>query len=321
MALYKIKDLTYYYPHSAHPALNRVSLNLEEGEFVLLLGSSGGGKSSLLRLLGGLIPDFYGGRIAGDALFRGRKLSEWTKPALVQEVGFVFQDPEKQLILRNVEREIAFGLENLGITRIEMRRRVAEVMDFFGLDELSRKESTQELSGGEKQKLTLAAVLAMQPRVLLLDEPTSQLDPAAAEEILNLVKRLNEEMGITVVLVEQRLERCYHLADRVVLMDGGNIAADGDPQKIISWQAERLSPLMPPVARFFAHLGQPEIPLTVKQGQQRFRQMGLLDAEGVSANCSPALYPAHPGPYKAEKAADFGAVNVKNVWFLYDNGQ
>ena len=208
MPLFKIENLTYYYPDAPRPALQNINLVIEEGEFLLVVGGSGSGKSSLARLLAGLIPDFYGGRIGGRVLFKGQDIRHVDRRSLAGEVGIVFQDPEKQLVMTGVEGEIAFGLENLSLPQAEMFRRVAEILGFFGLTR-HKTEFTASLSGGQKQKLALASVLAMQPRVLILDEPTSQLDPAAAEEFFNLVRQLNEEMNYTIVLVEQRLERCF----------------------------------------------------------------------------------------------------------------
>ncbi|MGB4215555.1 MAG: ABC transporter ATP-binding protein, partial [Thermacetogeniaceae bacterium] len=213
MALLEIKDLTYFYPGSTKPSLNSIDLDIREGEFLLVVGGSGSGKSSLARVIAGLIPEFYGGRLQGKLFFQGDELKGDDRHKLNSQVGIVFQDPEKQLVMTSVEAEIAFGLENLGLPQQEMFRRVAEVMTFLNLAPL-RDKFTANLSGGEKQKVALAAVLAMQPRILVLDEPTSQLDPVAAGEFLDLVEYLNKELGYTVVLIEQRLERCFHLADR-----------------------------------------------------------------------------------------------------------
>ncbi|MFZ5634069.1 MAG: ABC transporter ATP-binding protein [Bacillota bacterium] len=312
MALFKIENLIYYYPDGERPALNITSLHIEEGEFVLLAGASGSGKSSLARVLAGLIPDFYGGRFGGRVYFQGREMRGIDRRKLARQVGMVFQDPEKQLVMTGVEAEIAFGLENLGLPRKEMFRRVAEVISFLGLTEL-RQEFTASLSGGQKQKLVLAAVLAMQPQVLILDEPTSQLDPVAAEEFFNLVKRLNEEMGFTVVLIEQRLERCFHLADRAVIMEGGRVAQDGAPDQAARWAAGNGAPLVPPVARFFSALGFPSVPVTVKEGRKQLRE--FFSGRPVSGG---------PDPRKAPGSRSTGRtplVEVKNLWFTYPNGR
>lgn len=299
--------MTYYYPEGEKPALKGINLSIEEGEFLLITGGSGSGKSTLARVLAGLIPDFYGGRFGGRVYFQGRDLGRMDRRKLAREVGIVFQDPEKQLVMTSVEAEIAFGLENLGLPRVEMSRRVAEVMGFLDLAEI-RQEFTAHLSGGQKQKLALAAVLAMQPRVLVLDEPTSQLDPVAAEEFLNLVKRLNEEMGLTIILIEQRLERCFHLADRVVLMEDGQVRYEGTPEQLSRWAVQRDIPFVPPVARFFARIGFPSIPVTVKEGRQLLRS-------NFNRREFPPLKPA----VKADPEEQVLAM-IK-VWFTYPDGK
>jgi len=304
--------LIYFYPDSERPALNGISLGIEEGEFVLVAGASGSGKSSLARVLAGLIPDFYGGRFGGRVYFQGREMRGIDRRKLARQVGMVFQDPEKQLVMTGVEAEIAFGLENLGLPQKEMFRRVAEVISFLGLTE-SRQEFTASLSGGQKQKLVLAAVLAMQPQVLILDEPTSQLDPVAAEDFFNLVKRLNEEMGFTIILVEQRLERCFHLADRVVIMEEGRVVQDGDPDQAARWAVRSGGSLIPPVARFFSALGFPSLPVTVKEGRRQLRQ--LFSGWPVSGR---------PGLRKAPASRSTGQtplVEVKKLWFTYPNSR
>lgn len=259
--------MTYYYPETGDPALDRVSLNIEPGEFVFLTGPSGCGKSTLLRALAGLLPDYYGGKIGGSISFRQTPLERWDKKQLAKEVGMIFQDPETQVVMTSVEQEIAFGLENVNTPPQEMRRRIAEMLALFGLSGM-REESTFNLSGGQKQKVVLAAVLAMHPKVLLLDEPTSQLDPVAAQELLNYVQRLNLEWGLTVVLVEQRVDRCFHLADKVVFMENGRIVKRGGPREVVKWAAPDYLPYLPPVAQLFARWGTGNIPLTVKEGRE-----------------------------------------------------
>ncbi|OPX84126.1 MAG: putative HMP/thiamine import ATP-binding protein YkoD [Pelotomaculum sp. PtaB.Bin104] len=272
MSLFDLENLTYYYPDAAVPALHSVDLAVEEGEFLLVAGGSGSGKSSLARALTGLIPDFYGGRIGGKVCYQNRDLSSWRRQDLAREIGMVFQDPDKQLVMTGVEAEVAFGLENIGLPQAEMFRRVAEVMSFLNLAAL-KEEFTATLSGGQKQKLALGSVLAMQPHTLILDEPTSQLAPAAAEEFFNLIKRLNEEMNLTIVLVEQRLDRCFHLADRVVVMEKGAIVQDGPPGAAAVWLIENGIPFVPPVAALFARAGLEEIPLTVKEGRRLLKKI------------------------------------------------
>lgn len=315
MPLFKVENLTYYYPDAQQPALHNVNMSIEEGEFLLVVGGSGSGKSSLARALAGLIPDFYGGRIGGRVFYKRQDIRQINKRTLAGEIGIVFQDPEKQLVMTGVEGEVAFGLENLGLPQAEMFRRVAEVLGFFGLTQL-KTEFTASLSGGQKQKLALASVLAMQPHLLILDEPTSQLDPAASEELFNLVRQLNEEMNLTIVLVEQRLERCFHLADRVVVMEGGQIVQESPPGESAVWQVKNRLPYIPPVAGFFACTGLSGVPLTVKEGRK------LLSKYVLSRDQSAGQNLVLPQPVRAaSKERDTPIVEVKGLWFTYPDGR
>jgi len=271
VGLLEVENLSYYYPDKQEPALEGINLQVFEGEFIFLTGPSGCGKSSLLRAMGGLLPDYYGGHIGGEVRFEGTSLRNWNKRRLARSIGIIFQDPEEQAVMTTVEQEVAFGLENLGVPREEMRRRVAEVLAMFELGPL-KKESTVRLSGGMKQKTILAAVLAMQPRVLLLDEPTSQLDPVAAQEFLNYIQRLNQEWGLTIIIVEQRVDRCFHLADRVVVMDKGRVVGKNTPREMVS-HSNGYASFLPPVSRVFAAVGAPDAPLTVKDGREVVRRM------------------------------------------------
>ena len=304
MALFEVEALTYYYGGSEKPALGGINLDINEGEFVLLVGGSGCGKSTLLRALSGLVPNFYGGRIGGRVRYRGKSTGE---------IGFIFQDPENQLVMTGVEREIAFGLENIGVPPREIKRRIAEVMDYLNIAAL-KSANTFDLSGGQKQMVVLASVMAMQPRVLLLDEPTSQLDPVAAEELLSNVKRMNEDLGLTVVLVEQRLERCFHLADRVLVMNGGNLLNNSRPDDAVIYGLNAGSPFIPPVPRFFARAGSVNIPLTVAGGRRQIRAM--LPPPGIAVH----PYPKATGEWeKARKAAALQErlLEINNLSYTY----
>ncbi len=316
MSLFKVENLTYFYPETDRAALRNINLEIEEGEFILVAGGSGSGKSSLARVLAGLAPDFYGGRIGGKVFFKGKDIRTMNRKKLARGVGMVFQDPEKQIVQAHVEAEIAFGLENLGLSNEEMLRRVAEVICFMNLEQI-REAFAANLSGGQKQKLALASVLAMQPQVLILDEPTSQLDPVSAEDILNLAKRLNEEMGFTVIMVEQRLERCFHLADRVLLMENGEISCDGSAQEVARKTIKGGMPFVPPVSRFFAGLNVSSVPITVKEGRKLLRSY-LKENQTAGGNQSGACH-------KSVRAGDLmerqSAVSIKNLWFAYPGGR
>ncbi len=312
MELFEVKNLTYYYPEKGNSALRDVSFTVSEGEFVLLAGASGCGKSSLLRALAGLIPDYYGGTVGGIVRYAGCSLQNWDKRHLAREVGLIFQDPEQQLVMTSVEQEIAFGLENLGIDFAEMKRRVAEVLSLFNLTAL-RNCSTFTLSGGQKQKVVLAAVLAMYPRVLLLDEPTSQLDPVSAQELLNYIHRLNLEWGLTVILVEQRTDRCFHLVDRVVLMEQGKIIHQGQPAEMVHWSGGRYRFFMPPVARIFSQLKMGSVPLTIKEGRKLLQQKGLP----LALNKIPAAVPVDLPPIQNADAPAPPLLRVKDLEYAY----
>lgn len=268
----RIRDLTFHYGDASKPALQDVNLEIEDGEFVLVTGPSGCGKSSLCRCLNGLIPHFYGGRIAGELRVQGLDVMESTTKELATRVGMVFQDPENQVVAMDAEREIAFGLENLAFTKDVMAKRVEESLDTLGISAI-RHRQVHELSGGEKQKVVIASVLALHPDILVLDEPTSELDPKGAEEVLSIVQRLNDELGITVILVEQRLDRVVHLVDRMIVLDEGRIVADGNARAVVAnGDIAKIGVGVPPIVRMVQRLRSDGfnvdgVPLTVKEGR------------------------------------------------------
>ncbi len=315
MAFIKIKDLSYYYPNTRKPSLDKINVEIPEGQFVLVVGGSGSGKSSLIRAIAGLIPNFYGGNYGGSVCLDNLELRQMNRRSIVNSVGMVFQDPESQLVMSNVEQEIIFGMENLGLPNDLMKRRLIEVTNALGISN-HLHSFIPELSGGQKQKVALAAVLAMQPEVLLLDEPTSQLDPVASEEILSIVKRLNEENGTTVILVEQRLERCFHLADRILVMDKGQIVADQHaPDAAAYWALKNNSPFIPPLAKLFASMRHPEIPTTVKQGRELLKPYYQLNKSYSGS------LPATRKRTEIKEAKDKPVLDIRDLWFTYANGQ
>lgn len=259
MELFEIKDLTYYYPNQKEPAINNIHLSIKEGEFILLLGASGSGKSTLGRVFNCLVPEFYGGRIKGTIEKR-------------TEVGMVFQDPEKQLVMDHVERELAFGLENIGLEQKYMKKRVMETLSFLNMWDI-RQSKTYELSGGQKQKVAIGAMLAMGNRFLVLDEPTSQLDPSNSEEIMTILKRLNDELGYTIFLIEQRIDKCLHLADRVLFMENGKLIFDGNPNEFVAWGYCKKIKFLPSISYFFSNLQIKDIPLSIKEGRKIIKRM------------------------------------------------
>jgi energy-coupling factor transport system ATP-binding protein len=268
--LIRLENVTYAYPDQTPPTLADFSATIEPGEFVLVVGPSGSGKSTFLRSLNGLVPHFYGGSWAGRAEVFGRKPLEVAPRGMADLVGFVFQDPEAQFVVDTVEDELVFAMENFGVTQGTMRKRLEEVLDQMAIAHLrSRRIGT--LSGGEKQRVAIASVLALQPEVLVLDEPTSQLDPQAAEEVLVALRHLNEDLGLTIVLSEHRLERVLQYVDRVLYIPGaGDQAVLGEPRAI----AAQL-PWAPPLVELGKRLGWEPLPLTIKEGRAQAR--GLAD--------------------------------------------
>ncbi|MBS7624986.1 MAG: ATP-binding cassette domain-containing protein [Candidatus Bathyarchaeia archaeon] len=231
MAIIEARNLTYTYPLSEKPAFKNVNLSIEKGEFVLLTGPSGCGKTTLCRCFNGLIPHFYGGKLEGEIIVAGLRTVDHPIHELAQHVGLVFQNPENQLFALNVEKDVAFGLENLGYPRDEIRRRVDWALKVTGIYDL-RSKPPFELSGGQQQRVAIASVLAMQPEIIVLDEPTSFLDPLTARNILEVIYQLNRSLGITVVLVEHRLDLVARYANRIIVMNNGEIIADGEPRRV-----------------------------------------------------------------------------------------
>lgn len=308
----EFRDFTFSYGSGAEPALRGINLRIASGEFVLVSGPSGGGKSSLCRCINGLIPHFYGGKVSGKVVVDGMDVLNHSPRELATRVGMTFQDPENQLVTLSVDQEIAFGMENLGWPVDLIRKRLEESLDTIGIAHLRSREM-HELSGGEKQKVAIAAVLALHPSILIMDEPTSELDPKGAEEVLSIVQRLNDELGLTVILVEHRIERVAHLVDRVILVSNGRIAADGSPREVLgSPIPHEIGIGVPPIVELAVRLhangaSRDHIPLTVKEGRP------FLEAR-LKNGCSPQLR-EECRPKSGEPI-----IEVENLWYAYPSG-
>ena len=261
MAVIDTKDLTYTYQSGTKPSIKDVSIKIEKGEFVILTGPSGCGKTTLCRCFNGLIPHFYNGTLQGSLNVAGLDVVEHQIHELALHVGFVFQNPENQLFALSVEKDVAFALENLGTPREEMQRRVEWALKTVGAYEL-RERAPHELSGGQQQRVAIASVLAMQPEVMILDEPTSFLDPLSAKKIFEVIADLNKSFGITVILVEHRLDLTAQYASHVVIMDKGTVVLDGKPRDVFSTDEARLIGVgIPKATRLFQILEEDSIHL------------------------------------------------------------
>ena len=289
-AVLRFESVGYRYPHAEQPALRDVSVDIAPGEFVVVAGLSASGKSTFLRAACGLVPHFHGGEFAGRVLTGGLDTREHGPAALSAVAGTLFQDPETQVVLSTVRAELALPLENRGHGAAAVARGVEEAALALGIGDLLDR-STHELSGGELQRVALGAALAGRPRILLLDEPTSQLDPVAGDELVWLLRRLNEEWGTAIVLVEHRLERCLGAADRVLAFEDGALACDAPPRGFLEWAAERAPALATPGARLFARAGLRPPPSGVKEARATLRAHGLLDDQAIGAGW-PVVAPA-----------------------------
>lgn len=267
MALIEIRNLTFTYPDQEKPALVDLNFSLKQGEFLVVCGKSGCGKSTLLRHFKTAMAPY--GERKGQILFEGRELDTVSVREQGARIGYVLQSPDNQLVTDKVWHELAFGLENLGYETGTIRLRVAEMASFFGIQTWFEK-NVEELSGGQKQLLNLAAVMAMQPDLLVLDEPTSQLDPLAAGDFLATLRKINAELGTTILLIEHRLEEVLAYADRVLVMENGGILALDTPEKLPSLIRENdMFQAMPVPMRIFEELsGEGDSPVTVREGRE-----------------------------------------------------
>ncbi len=305
MEIYHIQNLSFTYPGQTVPALDGVNLLVEQGEFLTLFGPSGCGKTTLLRQLKPALAPH--GLRSGEILFQGQPLSDLSPRAQASAIGFVLQSPEDQIVTDKVWHELAFGLENLGLPRDAIRSRVAEMAAFFGIEDWFHRD-TASLSGGQKQLLNLASVMALDPEVLLLDEPTSQLDPIAAQTFLDCLARLNRELGTTIILSEHRLEDALPLSSRCALLDGGRLTLWNTPDEAGAWLRSRRDPMlraMPtPIRVWAASDGQGSCPITPGDGRRWLA--ARLDQK-----------PPRPIPLPPEEPWGAPVLEAREIWFRY----
>lgn len=308
METVKVNGFSFKYSLGSKPALKDINFTVNEGEFIVVCGPSGCGKSTLLRSLKPQLRPF--GETSGSIEFCGRGIKDIPDEESAAQIGFVMQSPDAQIVTDKVWHELAFGLENLGVPTHIIRSRVAEMANYFGIHTWFRKK-TAELSGGQKQLLNLASVMLMQPKLLILDEPSSQLDPIASREFLENVRKINLELGTTIIITEHNLEDVYGYADKVLLMEHGEAVKYLPPQEMAQYLAENerdgMYKALPTPARMYGCVLRGECPLSIVEGRRWFsRQM-----EGK----------ALPKPVLTEeKRPDERAIDVKEVWFQYEKG-
>ncbi len=307
MELFRIENLNFQYPTADHKTLEAISLTIQSGDFIVVCGQTGCGKTTFLKMLKRELTPH--GEISGDIYYNGTRFDQVDAKTAASEIGYVLQNPENQVVTDKVWHELAFGLENMGLPTAVIRRRVGEMACYFGIEEWFRGE-TSGLSGGQKQLLNLASIMVMQPKVLILDEPTSQLDPIAAADFIGTLQKLNRELGLTIVLVEHRLEDVFPIADKVLVLENGGVLLYEEPRSIAPKlrEADPDHPMLhalPSASRIYGGLAvQSACPLTVKEGRN------FLSA--YFCNTVPQL---EKDPYQHREKP---AVALDNVWFRYE---
>ena len=308
MACFEIKDLSFSYPGREKKALAQIDLKIEQSEFVVLCGRSGCGKSTLMRHLKPVLAPH--GKKEGQILFYGTPLNEIDFRAQTSQIGYVLQNPDNQIVTDKVWHELSFGLESLGEDNQTIRLRVAEMASYFGIQDWFHKD-VNDLSGGQKQLLNLASIMAMQPLVLLLDEPTSQLDPIAASDFLETIRKINREVGTTVIITEHRLEDVFPYADRVIVMEKGKVIANDTPRAVGRSLQDEKNPMfhaLPSPMRIYAGVENGlECPLTVREGRNWLSE--LVDGAEIRERAI----------IDDKKVDDLDSVvEMKEIWFRYE---
>lgn len=312
MAHFEIKDLSFYYPAAPKKAaLDHVNLSIEQGEYVTVCGRSGCGKTTLLKHLKSVLTPH--GKSVGEIYFKGKLLKDVDMRMQSSEIGYVMQNPDNQIVTDKVWHELAFGLESLGYDQKTIRLRVAEMASYFGIQDWFHK-NVSELSGGQKQLLNLASIMAMQPSVLILDEPTSQLDPIAASDFLNTVRKINRELRTTIIITEHRLEDIFYASDRVVVMEKGKIIANDRPECIgefLKGENNQMFAAMPtPVQIYYGVSNHLKCPLTVREGAEWLDQ--LFETIEITKR------EVDKGSTYIEEDITDPAVELKELWFRYE---
>ena len=322
----EVKNFSFQYPKESHAALYQVSMEVEEGSFVVLCGKSGCGKSTLLRQFKSVLASH--GEKKGEILYGGQNLEDVDLRTQSAEIGYVLQNPDNQIVTDKVWHELAFGLESLGYDTPTIRLRVAEMASYFGIHSWFLK-NVSELSGGQKQLLNLASVMAMHPKLLILDEPTSQLDPIAASDFLETVRKINRDIGTTVILTEHRLEDVIPWADKVYVMDKGRMIADGTPNEIgeqLRTMGHDMFLSMPAPMQIYAGTNSSlRCPLTVSQGRRWLSEE--LETKGIkikkernqeeTAKKKSSIFGKLAG-LKQEPEKEIPEIRIKDVWFRYE---
>lgn len=303
MEILSIKDLTFSYPNKENFALQNVNLSINSGDFVVVCGQSGSGKTTLLRMLKKEIAPY--GEKQGAVYYKGEDVEKLDDKISAQKIGFVFQKPDQQIVTDKVWHELAFGLESLGYDSDYIRLRVGEMANYFGITSLFRKKTT-ELSGGQKQLMNLASVMAMSPDVIILDEPTSQLDPITANDFITTLKKINDELGLTVIIIEHRLQEVFPIADKVAVMEDGKVICYDTPRNVCEKLSNHpMSQGFPSAVRIWQKSGSKgECPLTVKEGRN-FINLNFSERKLPLRNTIP-------------NTGDI--ITLKDVFFRYEKG-
>lgn len=303
MEILSIKDLTFSYPNKENFALQNVNISINSGDFVVVCGQSGSGKTTLLRMLKKEIAPY--GEKQGTVFYKGEDVEKLDDKISAQKIGFVFQKPDQQIVTDKVWHELAFGLESLGYDSDYIRLRVGEMANYFGITSLFRKKTT-ELSGGQKQLMNLASVMAMSPDVIILDEPTSQLDPITANDFITTLKKINDELGLTVIIIEHRLQEVFPIADKVAVMEDGKVICYDTPRNVCEkLSSHPMSQGFPSAVRIWQKSGSKgECPLTVKEGRN-FINLNFSERKLPLRNTIP-------------NTEDI--ITLKDVFFRYEKG-